>query len=365
VSGFQVGTSGGGGSLATTAFAQPLLHRALAKVSGGGGDAKLLLVGDSTTWGYGGINGVGPANVMANTLTAGGMPAALGMVIPSALDTRWVAGTGWTVPPAGSSNSWGAADIGWAGAVGAAASSLKFTPGNGYSYDTFDVYYIQAPGFGSVSINIDGGGATVVNTAVGTAGIGKVTLTAAAATNHVLNLGLVTTAAVEIVGVEPSLSTASRLRVGNVGVPGTAAVTWANNVATPYGPLECIFAYAPDVSIINLGINDCTDATTLATYVADITTIANTCAYFGAVILSSMNPSAPQNTYGMEASYTAALSGLAAQYGWGFIDLFHNWGGFPGNAALTADGFYYDAVHPSAIGYADIGRMDAAYLLAS
>jgi len=346
----------------------PSLHRAIADVVGTGVDRKLLLVGDSTTYGYEGLIGLGPAGMLTKLLIAAGIPAALGLVIPpgdlgaAVNDTRWGVGTGWSNP--GGAQGWGSAATVWAAGGSTAADSLTFTPSGGYSYDTFDIYFVGNTLTGNVSVNVDGGTATVIDTTLGTNGLGKTTITCPAATNHVVNFGLTTTYTY-ILGVEGYLSTTPKLRVANAGVDSTATGNW-NGTAGNWSGLNCIEQYAPDVTIIDLGINDADTSVTLATYLTNLLAIVTAAKLSGDVIIASPNPINPTETGnpGLLTSYVSALAGFCSTNDCGFLDLYNRWGGQNAWNVLDPLGWYYDNLHPSAaIGYPDIARAELAALV--
>jgi hypothetical protein len=245
-----------------------------------------------------------------------------------------------------------------------------FTPTSGDTYDTYDIYYLKFPGFGTVNATVTGGAATPINTAAA-AGVGKVTVTGTAAVNQVLTFSTVTVGQVVIFGVEPSLSTAKRLRIGNAGVTAASSASWIVPSApnAGFGPLDCIAAYAADVAIIMLGINDVNSGVSLPQYLANLGVIANACAFANGcdIFLATEQPC--QNGACNEAqlsSYFAALQSWATGKGYGFIDIFTAWGGVNGYNNLQPLGYYFDFIHPSQnIGYPDHGRFFADAILAA
>ena len=352
----------------------PYLHRALGNVQGGISDAKIAVIGDSTTYGTTGgsaLEGIGPTNTIAELLTSAGFTSALGLSIPQdpanvGADVRWSAGTGWTQPV--DTFAWGGLSAMYTGANGAGANTLTFTPSGGYSYDTFDIWYLQRTAAGTVQANIDGGSNTPIVTA-GTLAGKKATITATAGTSHVVQLGSVTGASVFIIGVEPSLSTTSKVRVANMGVYGSKTSDWINEAHALNGPLDCIAAYAADHYIINLGVNDAGAGVPTATFLAHLLTLATTCISTGAgvTIMSNVPSQAADGTYlANEALYAQALPAFCQTNGYDFADLFNAWGGVTGYATLQPLGFYGagpSLLHPSALGYSDIGRFQARSLL--
>jgi lysophospholipase L1-like esterase len=355
-----------GQSTGGSTFSFPYLHRALGSVLSGVGDRKLGLIGDSTTWGYGGVNGIGPANNLAKLLTAAGIPAALGLTVPvfpaaaAFPDTRWSVGTGWS-QVIESGWSFGGFNSTYVGASGAGPNTLTFTPSGGYQYDTFDVWYIAAPALGSFTMDVDGGISMVVIT-TGSPAIAKATIKGSASATHVLKIGSVTPGGVLIVGIEPSLSTTPRLRIANMGVGGSTSTTWSMTTPGGYSSIDAIRAYAADVWIINLGVNDASDTVTSALYLADLHTIAQACALSGDVFVASPVPSGTSATT-LEAAYAAALPAFCASNGYGFIDLFDRWGGAAAFGKLQPLGYYHDTLHPGPSGYPDIALAECSALM--
>lgn len=367
-----VNAAGAGSSSGGSAFNAPFTHAALARIQSGDntggadgdGDMVVAFLGDSTTAGVELPYGIGCTQSTAQLLTQAGFPAALGASTAkpaaevAATDLRWVAGAGWT--QAVTVDGLGAAGAYFTGAIGA-AGQLTFTPSGGYSYTSFDVY---GWGGGTVQLQIDGGAPTAFVTTAG--GITKQTITAAAAANHVLQLGTVTGAPVNIMFIDAYNVNTPRIRVANLGVPGAQASTMASTAGGALGSIASIQAYAPvvDAWVINLGINDSTHNIGAGAFLTNLAPVIAACKASPAdIYLCSCIPS---QVVGLEAAYAQALPAFCAQNGYGFIDLFNRWGGQNGYAKLQPLGFYFDTVHPSQfIGYPDVARATVNALLAA
>lgn len=355
-----------GQQIAPAATPYPYWRKKLAQVRAGTSDAKLLCLGDSTTYGY-----VAPPNNvptpaiesypsdLATMLRSYFAPAYVGLGIPkqqsgTSVDGRWSYGTGWAAAPGDG--------IGWAGqeVVKAAASSgnLVYTPGpSAGPCDIFDVYYVANGATPPFTIQATGGSVVTVTPGAQN-GIFKATCTAGSAvdTNAVT---IVTTAAAgsrRIVGVESYHSATRRIRVGNVGVGGSSSVGWAST-SNAYKSLACIAAYAPDLTIIDLGLNDMpAPNTSPSTFVANLTAIIDACRLSGDVIL--MVPPPPQigGSSNLTDGYAALIptyAPLATSKATGLIDIASRWGSY---AALNPLGYYSDTLHPSRIGYGDMAQ---------
>lgn len=338
-------------------------QRAKARVRTSTADAKVLCVGDSTTAGIGvvdgttqGVTGAYPAQLAA-LLSASGLSAARGLGIPAPAglsDARWTLGTGWSPQTS----------LAWAGTADYAFSGGTF--GNlvyadaGVLADRFDVYYLTGGGLGNITVTATGGSGTVQSTNAAS-GMGKVTVSAAsAATTNTVTI--TPSAAVHIFAVEPWLSTAKRVRVGNAGVGSATATAWASDGVDPvWNSQSCIKAYAPDLTIISLGLNDAGSNDSAATYLGHVAPLITAAQVSGDVLL--LPPMPPASSMGgtyvsLIADYTAGLRGL----GLPVVDLAGRW--VSGDAVQTL-GLYWDARHPNAVGYSDLAQLLARGLLAA
>lgn len=334
----------------------PKLRAAMARVRAGTGDAKILSVGDSTTSGIGsdGTAGGGsnsyPYRIAAQLNSY--IPTAKGLGIPPSIlagnpDTRWTAGSGWSLLTLG----WGEGSD-YQGAANAAGSLVYADPG--VTADRFDVYYATNSGLGTITA-VATGGSTVTQSTSAAGGVGKVTLSAAtAATTNTVTLTNVSGAAVHILGVEPWHSTIKRVRVGNAGVGSSTTAKWVQSEATFGGP-GAIRAYAPDLTILSLGINDATNAVAVATFMANMQLLINAAKISGDILIMSPFPSASgalANQITWEPQYGAALKAGTEPY----LDLFQRFG-VPGSNTTFNLNMMNDQVHPNAMGYADLAQL--------
>jgi lysophospholipase L1-like esterase len=377
---------GGGGSGTVTlpsAKKFPWLHRAISQVLGGMQDRKILLIGDSVTAGSFStapvLVGQGTSAAMAKVLAIAGVPAAEGLSIPqfnasAGADPRWSLGAGWAYDGSLSAHQgWGGYNAAFSASAG--ASPLVFTPVAKpftipANYDSADIYYSNPGALGGFSVNFNGGGNTVISGS--TAGIFKTTVTGAAVATPAINMLTVTGFGATILGVECYLSTQPTLRIANAGVTGATAASWIDNTTPALSPLACLLAYAPDVALIGLGVNDMNTGP-VSTFLANMASLATACQALPNpcdVVVWSEEPGNP--TSGAVTQYAALssvgwanLAALATAKGWGYIDLFDSWGGAAGFAQMNTDGYYADGViHCSSTGLNDQGRNLATGLLA-
>ncbi len=341
----------GGGVPHTAGFTPAKLGRwrkALARVRKGEADAKILCIGDSTVQGLSDLaSAVGnawPAN-LARLLDSTATPAAIGLATPygaGSTDSRWTPGTGWP-----NSRNFGFALGAWQAV--APAGSLVYGDSR-VTADRFDVYYMTNTVFGSIGVTATGGTTTNINTATAP-GVSKVTVAAAsAATTNTVTI-TATGNQVFIVGIEPWLSTTDKVRVGNAGVVSSSTATWV--AGAPFGGLESIRAYAPDLAIVCLGINDAFDNVSTANYTSRLQQIIDAVDDTGDVILMTMAPSsgAPYTTY--EPLYVDAMRDLDYPR----IDVWDRAAG--AYSTLNNLGMMHDDRHPSSLGLWDIAQLTA------
>jgi lysophospholipase L1-like esterase len=336
---------------------------AMGRTRAGIADTKVLSVGDSTT------AGIGSSGTQSGTPTSfpyqlasilgGYVPAAKGLGIPPSIlsgnpDSRWTAGAGWSVTTLG----WGeGAD--YTAAAGASGTLVYADPG--VLADRFDVYFATNSGLGTFTVQATGGSSVDQATAAA-GGVGKVTVSAgSAATSNAVTISGPTGGAVHILGIEPWLSTARRVRVGNAGVGSSTTSKWVAS-ATTFGGPGCIRAYQPDLTIISLGINDATTAVAPATYLANIQTLITAAQVSGDVIVIPPFPSAAgalANQLAYEPVYEQALRTLRVP----FFDLYARFWKPGAEAIGLPSGMMNDQVHPNAFGYADWASAFAAEMV--
>lgn len=329
---------------------------ALAKVRAGTGNMKIMCVGDSTTGGLGTDSSVdtskypGRLSTLLNSYFA-----------PASLAYATAQGSGLATPGTGDSriafsgsfqyNSFGPGPGSWYIPSGS-SGTLTFTPG--FAADTLEVGYMRLSGYGSATVNADGGSSLgTVNCNNASQSITTATFTTTLGT-HVWNVvGASVTGNVIVAWLRAYDSTSRKIHVANMGHTGTTTAATSTNWTSSggWGQLDGITAMAPDLTIISLGINDAGASTAAATWQANMGTIITTAQASGDVLLCSVIPSnTSQATY--EAQYQALFPTLAATYGCAWLDApWTRWGG----SYTTANslGFMADNLHGSAAGYAD------------
>jgi lysophospholipase L1-like esterase len=274
-------------------------------------------------------------------------PAGPGLLLAQSnvTDARITIQSGWTfsggVGPAGAS---------YYANVGAAGSAV-YQPA--INADRADFWTYNGAGHGSLQTQVDSANNTVINTATGS-GWTKNTISFVAGAAHTISTLGPTVGDIYLMGVEPWLSTSpNTIRVNNWGVSGTKTSDWA----TALGSTAAIQAYAPDLTVIMLGINDALNGpVTPATYLANLQTVITAAQASGDVILMSVVPSNPANSpdpTGSEAAYQAATQTFAASLKVPYVDVLSRFGSY---AVGSANGIYADNLHLNNLGYADLAQ---------
>ena len=327
---------------------------AKAKTALGIADTRVLLVGDSTTWGE------GVTNWPTSSPATGSWPTRLANLINAINPTFSAQAEG------GGSYASASADVqftltgGWItnGGFGFAQASFKttsagtltYTPVGGYTLDTCDIYSVTSPGSGSMTAQMTGGASTPINLASAN-GINLTTITGTPGTSQVVTITQVSGTIFGVSYIDCYSSATHKIRFANAAVPGTAAVTWQNNAAV-FNSIPMLKKYSPDLTIIMLGINDAAAGESAATYTGYLQTIITAAqSVNSSVIICTIFPS--QNAdpyiaqYALEQTYQNPTAGLTAVNNIPLIDIWGRYGGLY-NASL-----YFNQLHPNSYGYFD------------
>jgi lysophospholipase L1-like esterase len=181
-----------------------------------------------------------------------------------------------------------------------------------------------------------------------------VTVTAASASTSNTVTIAATGGPVYVSGIDSYLAGTKKVRVGNVGVPGSTSAQWASDVALT--GLSYIRGYAPDLMFIPIGINDARDSVSPATLQANLAAIIVAAQVSGDAVLMTMPPSfgAPYTTF--EPQYQAVYRTLSATYNVPIVDIYGRFGG------VWQTAFMFDALHPNNYGYWDIAGAVSTFL---
>jgi lysophospholipase L1-like esterase len=346
-----------------------------ARVKANVGNCRILMLGDSTTFG---INSTASDT---GDLTAANYPTDLAtylnsIIMPANRASFFGCGAGGGTGTSGGNCSidpritlgqWSVTSAvtsvgGFAIQDNGSGSSLNFAPTT--SVNTFKIWYVTHGGGGEIYYALDGGSTTGFSTN-GSTGIGSQVVTATTPGQHILNLTCPScTSNTYIVGIEAYNTNIGSIDIMNAGWPGASSGNW--NVTGPYAPLTTAVDMAPDVVIIDLGINDWKNngVVSLATYQANMGAIIAALQATSDVILVTPAPSYITSTsVALQQDYVAVQYVLSKQYNVPLIDNFSRWGTYAiANAAplLFESG---DGYHPNATGYADFAQAVAGALL--
>lgn len=367
-------------------------NRAKARVRANAADAVVAFVGDSTFVGHGaGDNPTGnftnarfrsaPAKVAAQLLALG-LPATQEaqfgghlvdannvtlanlplynpqLTIASSVQTQWYGATLMTLAGYMISNLNG-------------TGAYSLAPSNAFS--TMDVFYVQASGNGTFTVDIGGAALATVNSgSPATSALVKLAVsTGAGDATGTINVKRVS-GTVRLLGIIPRSTTTKRVQVLNLGWEGAQTGDWASDAGSAtyttglssafYNPANGLIAINPDLTIIKLGANDLSHSTAVATSRANLQTIINAAKLGGgSCVLVTPTPQNPatRDPAGNTLAYNAMLKALAIANGCGFIDLYSRYVSY---AAMNALAYLADDVHSFPIGYANEGDIIARAL---
>jgi lysophospholipase L1-like esterase len=198
------------------------------------------------------------------------------------------------------------------------------------------------------------GGSTVTQSTSGTAGVNKVTVSAAAAaTTNTVSIARNTSGALHVIGIEPWLSTTKQVRIANAGVGGSAASDWAGNGSSSnFRSTVCIQGYAPDLTIISLGINDASTPASVSTWHSNMATIITAAQVSGDVIIVPPIPCLSTATANRVANIPLYQADVPT-FGLPYFDIVTR---FNSGDSMNTLGMMSDTVHPNALGYADLAQ---------
>ena len=336
------------------------LRAGLANVRSGLAPLKIAFVGDSTTLGFGG----------GGSLDTGGKAASYptrfsqiltGRGIPSQTDSWFgqgaVSGNYSLYNPLVTVLSGFTADVGiqTVGAAGfkstATGSVLSFAPVA--AFDTMDIFTLNNAGLGSFTVNVDGGATlATVNTSAGGTYV-KNTVSCSLGI-HTINCTTTSNSYTNIAGIAVRASGTPRVECYNMGWDSSAAGQWAS--PSTWSPIQGLATIAPNVTFINLTINDINSTSALnANYTNYLQTIITQSLSTGDAILMIGNPC-------NNSKWTTGSPSLANQYGnvvyalaqsnnIQLVDITQRFSSF---ASWNSVAPYYDTLHPGALGYADI-----------
>jgi lysophospholipase L1-like esterase len=349
-------------------------RKALAKTRLGQSRTRIMCVGDSSCAGQ----GAGPGNVviagarpyawsgrMSNKLASLGIPSQYEAVIGNANQAALYG----TYDPRVNVGTWsydGANPTAGARLFSAPSGSAVWTLTPSTACDTYEIYCISAPGYGTSTLDIGGsapatGGSSInANAAVG---VLKTTITSATATTAPLHItGPVGAVSFKLIGVIAYNSTVPGVDVVNAGWPASVLGDWADS-STAWAPASIVpNKYAPDLVITCMGANDWVTSVPLATATANLQTfITANIATSDIIVIGQYQQNPASQTTAIQNQYRAAYQALALANGCPYVDWADRNGSY---AATNAAGFMFDSLHKNQVGYGDFGDFLGAALAA-
>lgn len=342
------------------------LRAGMAKVRARTDNCRILCVGDSTTYGYYGdatrlhmngltaqaakmagrlgtdINGNSIVGGWQNIVGSGGLTTA--NLITN--DTRFAVNTtDWT-------NALSAIG-GTAYRSTSGGNSFSFTPN--VSVDVFDVWYIQNSTAGSMSLDIDGGTASVFSCNNAVTSLVKRTINASSIGTHTLNIKWSSGQFVAVVAIEARNRAQYEVSFLNAGWPGSTAVSWATGAAA-WQSVQAPSYMLPDGIVLSLGINDWGTSTGVSAYTTALQTLITAYRAVSDVILITPYPSAITSGISLatQQTYVDAMKELAISNNLPLIDLFGIWQSYEVQNSL---GYYFNAQHPTGLGFNDAASL--------
>lgn len=340
--------------------------QALTSMKNGASNAKILCIGDSTTFGTG-ANGTSSGNWQPTTyptqlsgkFTSAGINSHANAWMGGGRNTadqwprdaRITDGSSWTADTSFDTRCFG----GYTAKATTNTNAFSFLPT--VNVDTFIVYYLQVTsGPRSFNLDINGGAATTVNVVNAANQLATQNITATLGSNTCNATWVSGATGTYVAGMEAYNSNKKWVSVINAGYRGSNTGDWCD-ATSPFsaGKAATYATVAPDLTIISMAINDWVDGTSLATYQTNLQTLINLAMGVGSVLLVTSNPSDPSLGVSLatQATYTNVELALAASNNIPIVDIFNQWGSY---AASNANGWNFDGLHPNGTGYGVIAQ---------
>jgi lysophospholipase L1-like esterase len=331
--------------------------------SGAHYQGKILCIGDSTTVGTAGNHNLAWPECMARYLSAyfttsidcffGPSKGGLGKTAFLSQDTRFALGSAWHFDW-GVGFSYGGNAALWP--AGSAVSNFSFTPSA--QFDRIDIYNPTGPGWGAATVNVDGGSALGTLDFNSAYSLNKQTINCTLGT-HTINVVPSNTGHCAVTGAMAWKSTASAMYVINGGASGWKIADLSDNTY-PWNGIQAFSVLLPDLTIINMDINDSITATDLSTYAASYAALVNAAIAAGSdVILVSSQPNNGAASATID-NYRQVARNLSTSLGIPHIDLSKLWASY---SAYSTAGFAHDENHPNDLAHDYIARTIGRFII--
>jgi len=342
-------------------------------------NANLLLLGDSTFAGSG-ADGSAGYPVGSNSRTLGPQHQLAGMFRGNGYsvytdscvggqnaqayylwDTRFVAGAGWASGATSSATL--ANTFSRPHHNNTTTNPLTFTPELGV--DTFVVHYAVRTLAGSFTWSLDGGATNNVSVQGAVNAVGTVTVSAGSVGAHNLAIARVT-GSIYILAIQAYDSTKKGIDVIQMGGSGTS-MSNVQALANPWDALPFIKHLQPDLTIVNLAINNWILNVNLTTFgsqlqaaISYFKTNGIDC-IFVTGLPTQVDWVGPNGVIplSMQLGYVDAIKDVCKTNSVVCLDSFNRFGS---QEKAFTDGFYTDYTHPNFYGYHDFMKMVFNYI---
>lgn len=337
------------------------LKNTIAKVLSGSGRATWLFMGDSTTAGP--TRPVSHPVVLAKILKSMGVNTQTGMMWGSAYygnlasfiawDSRLTAGAGW-----GQNGSMTLAGKFYQNTTDLTA--FTFTPTE--AFNQIEIWYYQNTGNATFTVDVGGAALQTVNSSGSMAVVKVAVPTGAGAAVQSVNINRTGVGAgCYILGINTYDSAAPAIEMHQAGWATSQTSDWIID-SSPFSPLKMIALINPELTFINLGVNDSNGGTPIATYISRYQKIIDKLKAAGSdIILCGFVQSDPGAFASLSVfnDYQIAVKSLAEKNNLLFISFSEVIGLY---AEANTAGYMVDQRHPSNKGCAALAQAKADLL---
>jgi hypothetical protein len=205
----------------------------------------------------------------------------------------------------------------------------------------------------TATVNVDGGASLGTLTAAGGNTVASQTFNCALAI-HTINLTPGNDGQLAILGMVTWNSAVPAVDFIQSGVSGSKVANFVLTTPPFSSGANVISLLAPDLTVVDLTINDSNALTDLTLYTTQMQTLINSCKATGDVLLMVGPPSnTPQATNGTLDQYAAVLQSLALSNNCGLLSLKTRWTSWAVTNAILP---YFDNLHPGPLGYQDFAQ---------
>jgi lysophospholipase L1-like esterase len=355
----------------------PNWKSALGRSRAGGAVASVGTRGDSTTLGVigGGGNGTSAAynpsslskpqdiswadrarKYLATSLALGGTVAEA-ITAPSTADTRFTAGSGWTIASAQIS------------CAASAAGTLTFVDDN--QANAWDLVILKQGNSTTVPVTIDGASATI-DTSAQTNNTSKAyRITTGSVGTHTLVFSAPASGTYTIYKLDPTNTTTPPVaKIARFGISGQQFITGLIPGTTTVGSnMHALINAGYDLMVLWMGINDMHFAgATVSQYKTGLQQFVTAMQAANCDVILTAFPSRGYAATGAgdyeQLAWHQAIYDVADQYNCPVWDLQKRWGyGYRNVRYAVGNGWpLYDGTHPTLAGYSDAGRSFANIL---